>query len=209
MKKSDGFTYVAASEKITEGYSLGSVEKSVILTLAHTGPQTIHATKEKIEGHYKSVNNAFHSLKKKELIKPYDKIEYKNRKFDRFWLTQGGVMTATFQKANLNLLKENYEKIYGKSEGTDLMFDLVKANPEKLGEIYSMYRTTTQGKPKLKHIPISNDEMQKFMKIVFKYPSYRKKMKKVIGHVFRVMEKMVEENEQPLDSDEEQKKRRG
>jgi len=178
-----------------EGYNLGPVEKRIILAFAHTEPQTINATKETIEGHYKSVNNAFHSLLKKELIKAVDKKKYRNQEYDIFWLTLEGALLAMLHRANSDIMKEYYEKVYGKSEDTDLIFDLVKAFPEKMREIYTMFKTTTEGKMKLKNMPISNNEMQKFIKIVFKYPSYRKTMKKTIGHAFKILEKMVDEAE--------------
>ena len=184
----------------TQGYNLGPVEKRVISTLAVNGPQTINATKNKMKdtrAHYKSVNNAFHSLMKKEVIKPIDKIEYKNQNYDRFWLTQDGVILAIIHKVNLNMLKENYEKVYGKGETSDFIFDFAKGFPEKIGEAYSIFKITTKGALKLKSFPVSNGEMQKFIKIIFKYPTYRKAMKKAIGHASKAMEKMLKETEKP------------
>lgn len=176
-------------------YNLPPLQKRILLHLAHTDPQTRNEVKKHLKKETKNILFSFNSLMKKDLVEEVSKKKWRQREFPQFWLTLDGVLLAIIYGTNLNMLKEHYETVYGKSEATDLIFDLGKTFPGKLGEIYTMFKTTTKGKMKLKNIPINNNEMQKFIKIVFRYPSYRKALKKTIGHAFKIMEKMVDEAE--------------
>lgn len=176
----------------TEGYRLGSIEKEVIRALAHKGSQTINATKNIIKGHGKSVNNAFHSLEEKKLIEVVGQREYRNRIFNLFWLTFDGMVIAITHKAGQEVMKENYEKIHGKSEETDFLFEFAKAFPNKINDIYSMFKTAERGQLTLKSMPIADDEMRKFLRIIIKYPEFRKLVKKAMRVATKEFNKMLE-----------------
>ena len=175
---------------------LPSVQKKVVLNLAENKPQTIHETKEKIQGHYKSVHNAFQSLIKKDAIKAVGTKDYRERQFDTYWLTDYGVFLAITHGADLKLLQERVERIYGKTDDYGLLFDWVRAFPRKLPKFIHQAFEAQNGKLSLKHIPIRTREMRKALKIMANYPSYRpalKKLKHAISDLFDELESSEEE----------------
>ena len=165
----------------TEGqyHILHPLQKRIILSLAHKGPQTINETSKKVgNNQYKATYIAFQSLKGKGLIKSVDVKKYLTREYPKFWLTDEGLALAIIHKANIEILREHVEKLYGTQMKYNLLFDVAKAlPPDKLGELLTMFKTTEEGNPKLKAIPISNIESQAVFRVLMKYPEIRKAIK--------------------------------
>ena len=177
--------------------ALSPVQKRVVLNLAESEPQTIHETKEKIQGHYKSVNATFHALIKKDIIKAVEKKKYRGRQFDTFWLTDYGVLLALVHGADRAILKQQVEKIYGKSDDYSLMFDFATiVSKEKFSKMMQQAYDAKKGKLSLRRIPIRNREMRKALKAMGKYPSYRsvlKELKHALTDLFDELESSEEE----------------
>jgi len=153
-------------------------QRKIVLCLAQAGPMVIRATNTKIQGEYTSTNRAFHELEAKGLIKRVSVREYKKREFHKFWLTDGGLALAIIHKANIEILREHTEKLYGTQMKYNFLFDMAKALPsDKLGELLTMFKTTEEGNPKLKAIPITNIESQAVYNVLMKYPEIRKVIK--------------------------------
>lgn len=92
--------------------SFPPLQKRIILYLAKSGPQTINETKKGIKGHYKSSWIAFNVLGQKGLIKKTEVKDYHNRKYPRFWLTQGGIFVALVEGANAGNLLQRTINVY-------------------------------------------------------------------------------------------------
>jgi len=100
-----------STQKI-KGNILPPLQKRIILHLAKNGAQTINKTAKGLKGHYKSSWTAFNSLEQKGLIKKTDLKIYRNRKYPRFWLTQGGIFVALVEGANAANLLQRTIKTY-------------------------------------------------------------------------------------------------
>ena len=167
---------------------LQPLQKRIILSLAHKGPQTINETSKNVASQYKATYIAFQSLKGKGLIKNEGVKTYRNREYPEFWLTDGGLALAIIHKANIEILREHTEKLYGTQVKYNLLFDIAKAlHPDKLGELLTMFRTTEEGNPKLKAIPITNSEREVVFKVLMKYPEIRKTIKEKLRNFMEIL----------------------
>jgi len=168
--------------------SLPKHQRKIVLWLAQAGPTIIRETNTKIKGEYTSTNRAFHELEAKGLIKRVSVMEYRKREFPKFWLTDGGLALAIIYKANIELLREYAQKLYGKQMKYNFLFDMAKAlPPDKLGELLTMFKTTEEGNPKLKAIPITNAEREAVFKVLMKYPEIRKTIKEKLRNFMEIL----------------------
>ncbi len=169
---------------------LPKLQKNIVLALAKFGPMNIRETNKKLKGEYTSTNRAFHELERKGIIQNVRTQQYRGREFQKFWLTDEGIVLALIHGANPDIVRSWAEQLYGENEAYGLISDLAKALPqERLSEIYALFKTTKEGKPQLKAIPITNNEAETFFKIVMKYPSFQAPVKKAL----EAIEKMFKE----------------
>ena len=176
------------SKTESQYHILPPLQKRIILSLAHKGPQTINETSKNIASQYKATYIAFQSLKGKGLIKNVGDKTYLTRKYPVFWLTDGGLALAIIHKANIEILREYVEKLYGKQMKYNLLFDIAKAlPPDKLGELLTMFKTTEEGNPQLKAIPITNAEREAVFKVLIKYPEIRKTIKEKLRYFIETL----------------------
>jgi len=178
------------SKRKRNRYNLGVLQRRIILHLAEEGPKTINETDKKLHsssGHYKSTNFAFHSLeKRKGLIKKYGFKEYLNRKFDTYWLTVEGLRSAFKQGVNQVLLRQNVGKVWGEQELTPLFFELVHAfGPKNVDKVLDMFDATEKGEWRIISLPanMSTKRAKTILKILKKYPTYAKQVKKSLIEV--------------------------
>jgi hypothetical protein len=180
------------SKKQSQYPILPPLQKRIVLNLAHKGPQTINQTAKNLKSQYKATYIAFQSLENKKIIKNVGKKEYRNRNYPLYWLTDEGLILALIHNANPDILKENAVQLYGENEAYSLISDLAKALPrERLAEIYTLFKTTEEEKPKLKAIPITNHETQVFFKTLMKYPSFQTSVKKALKGIEKIFEESV------------------
>jgi hypothetical protein len=158
---------------------LPPLQKRIVLCLAYKGSQTINQLAKNLKSQYKATYIAFQSLENKSIIKKVGQKEYRNRNYPLYWLTDEGLILALIHNAHPDILRENTEQLYGETEAYSLMFEISKVLPsEKLGELYTLFKTTKNGKPELKSILIQNSELETIFRIIMKYPSYRKLLEK-------------------------------
>jgi len=153
--------------------NLPALQKRILLHLAHEGAKTRNEVKEAVGSAYKNILFAFNSLLKKGLIKRVGTKIYRQRKFPQFWLTNPGMLIALSNNANPDILKKNAEKIYGKSEELDFLIDMSKIAPLKqFGELYFGVRAISD-------IALNDNQIDEFLKIIRKYPTYMKAFEKI------------------------------
>jgi len=180
------------SKIASQCHILQPLQKRIILSLAHKGPQTIHETAKNVGSQYKATYIAFQSLKSKGLIKNEGVKTYRNRKYSLFWLTDEGLVLALIHGANPDIVKEHVVRLYGENEIYDFIFELAKALPrERLSELYTLYKFHEEGKPQIKAIPITNTEAEVFFKILMKYPGLKTSVRKVLKAIEKTFEEVL------------------
>ena len=116
----------------TKSNNLPSLQRTIVLHLAKGEPQTINGIDTEISENsdrnksYKSTHNALKSLEKKKLIRKADVMEYNNRKFDRFWLTDEGIINAMLEGTDEALLLENSKKIYPNAKILQCFLEIIQ-----------------------------------------------------------------------------------
>jgi len=180
-------------------YELTELEKKVILTLSERGPMSgydFHLGGKRQRGPRKALmsSGSWNEIKKSlgpkglRLIEPvklrgsYSEDERGRRK-DLYWLTVDGIFLALAYGANPEVLREHYQKVYGSDEYISFLFDLAKnladdTKAKAFPRIYAMFDKTKGGKLELRGIPLSLEEAEIFVKIIRKYPSVRKNVRK-------------------------------
>ena len=158
---------------------LGPVQRQILKKLAEKGAQTRNRIKENLKKDSKTVYPAFDSLEKKKLIRKVGMREYRNRKFEEYWLTDDGIIEAIISGANKTIIKEYSDAIDGTSQDKDLFFDLIGIfQSETLRTATTMYKAAEQGKYQLRTMPLSSEEKGKFMQVMSKNRLLRAAVKK-------------------------------
>ncbi len=100
------------SKAITESQFLPPLQKRILLCLAENPPKSKYSLNKIINGHYKSVWNAFDSMQEKGIITEIKLEEYRGRDHQLFWLTTAGVYIALAEEANQKVLSNRILEIY-------------------------------------------------------------------------------------------------
>jgi len=165
-----------------KGYNWGSLQERIILHLAKNGPKNINRTAKEISSHYKSTHTAFTSLKEKGFIKKVSTMTY-----PQYWLTFEGLFLALISGSNPKILINTYEKLHGKSEEMDLVFELANILPsEELGRLYNSCKFTKEGVEIYLPIPMNPKTAKIWRKALKKSPKYQK-------IVYRILKQAIDE----------------
>jgi hypothetical protein len=118
--------------------NLPSLQRLIVLHLAETEPQTINQTVKALSKFYKATWIAFNSLEKKKLIRKTDVKEYRGREYDRFWLTDEGMIMALMEGVNADKLLEQTRIIFPDAEITHCFLEIMPLfDPEVVKMAYS------------------------------------------------------------------------
>jgi hypothetical protein len=178
---------------------LSGMEVKTLLTLAKCGPLSgydFHLGGKPQRGERKALmaSSTWEEVKKHlgpQGLNLIQRVETRGRpKANRlgrrkklWWLTEEGILQALTYGANSKKLKTYTKKIYGLNEDYSLLFEIIEKFPKKFREVYSNLIRFEKGGLKLTAMPITNSEIEDFLKVLMKYPTYRsilKKMKKMI-----------------------------
>lgn len=161
------------------GNNFPPLQKRIILYLAQNQPQTIHATKQGLSGHYKSVYVAFGVLQNKGLIRVVGTKTRRNRDFDLFWLTDPSICLALYEGTDPRILLKRTREVY--PERTDLQF-LIEAVPILGKDTLNSLFTITLKKGAIEqeqltsliarqmHHKFTPEQVKKFLAVAKKYP---------------------------------------
>ena len=105
--------------------SFPPLQKTIILYLAQSKPQTINEIKKGIKGHYKSTHTSFKALEKKGLVKSITSKLYRGREYPRFWLTELGIFIALIRGAKTEALLKTTSQIYPESKNSQFLIEAV------------------------------------------------------------------------------------
>jgi len=158
---------------------LHPLQRSILLHLATSNPQTKNATAKAINGHYRSTWTAFTALKEKGLITENGLKTHHGRDFPRYWLTELGTLIALHEGAKPEALLKKTLQIY--PENKDLQF-LVEAipilDPNILDSAYLALLNNQQIELNDKisvwfaqaQIGLSSDQKERFNAVLKRYP---------------------------------------
>jgi hypothetical protein len=179
--------------------SLPPLQKTILLALAHEGPQTKNQVKKHVKKDYHAVSDSFSALIKKKMVEKAGKTEYKGRKFDLFWLTPHGIIYALTYNANHELTKQNAlntTKSDDEKRAINFFFDFTFAvGPERFLEIIEIVDAGKEGKLTIKNLvlksmPLRDVQFDRVAQVLLKYPEVKKGAVKA----FKQISKMLEEN---------------
>jgi predicted ArsR family transcriptional regulator len=102
-------------------------QKKIVFSLAKHGAMTMSETNRKLQGENTSTTRAFHDLESKGMVKKTDKMPYRGREFDKYWLTERGMAYALLNSdVKSNVIKE-HALSFDKTQ--EIYFDLRAISP--------------------------------------------------------------------------------
>jgi hypothetical protein len=160
----------------TQGF-ITPLQKKILFFLALNQPQTINETVKAISGNYRSSWDAFKELEKKNLINPIDKKYYRGRYYDRFWVTESGVLYALGEKAKSEVLLRRTQEIYPEKKDLQFLIEIIPILGESAHNIVRL-EVITNGKVDQNDLisifatqkKLGAEEMREYSSILRKYP---------------------------------------
>ena len=140
------------SKSKLKGDNLHPLQKLIVLHFAENEPQTINQTVKAISKSYKPTWIAFNSLEKKKLIRKTDVKEYRGREYDRFWLTDEGMIMAMMEGASSEKLLEQTKVLYPDAEIIHCFLEMM---PFIDPEVMKMAYASVKGKGKFGFIEVA------------------------------------------------------
>jgi hypothetical protein len=186
-----------------KGDNLPPLQKLIVLHLAESEPQTINQTAKSISKSYKPTWIAFNSLEKKKLIKKTDVKEYRRRKYDRYWLTDEGMIMAIMEGASSKKLLKQTKILYPESEIIHCFLEMM---PFIEPEVTRMAYANVKGKGKFGFIEVAtlflsqaakpmDIETAKELKTVLKaYPDQYNMLKMAVQTMIDQLTELISEN---------------
>jgi hypothetical protein len=183
-----------------KGDNLPSLQKLIVLHLAENEPQTINQTVKALSKFYKATWIAFNSLEKKKLIRKTDVKEYRGREYDRFWLTDEGMIMALMEGANADKLLEQTRIIFPDAEITQCFLEIM---PLFDPEVVKMAYSNVKGKGTLGPIevvtlilsgaamPMEIDTGKKIASILKKYPVQYALLKNAVELMIEQLKQLI------------------
>jgi len=179
--------------------TLPNLQKQILLQLAQKGPMTKHEIAKTLGKVYKNVDYAIKSLTKKNLITHVGLKEYRNRKFEKFWLAPKGLLEAFRVGAAASDLKKHmyhlgtpYIITSEDKEAAELLFEFLEAiGRNKVKALYPAIDFTGPI-PKLTGIPLnfaSGHEAKKLLRILTKHPTYKMQARKTLQELIEELDK--------------------
>ncbi|MEM2995447.1 MAG: hypothetical protein QXI91_05490 [Candidatus Bathyarchaeia archaeon] len=168
------------SKKQKRGNSLPPLQRKIILCLAEHGALTINECVKIIKHHYKATWIAFNSLERKGLIQKVNIKLYRGREYPQFWLSPEGQLTALLNNANIGKVRENALKYCEETEREDfsIFYEIAQSvGPETANKIFRFI--LEKGKFELSYLPMNEKDVEKIVRILKKYPKYRKTLENV------------------------------
>jgi hypothetical protein len=180
--------------------NLHSLQKLIVLHLAENEPQTMNQTAEAISKSYKPSWIAFNSLEKKRLIGKADILDYRGRKYPRYWLTDEGMIMALMEGASSNKLLERTKILYPDAK---IMHCFLEIMPFFDPEVIRMAYSNVKGKGKLGFIevatlilseaamPMDIETGKKVATILREYPDEYAQLKMVVQEMINQLSQLI------------------
>ena len=179
---------------------LPPLQRTIVLHLAKTGPQTINETVKKIKHSYKPSWTAFHSLEKKGIVRKGKTKEYRGNEYPLYWLTEEGVIAALIEGALPTDLLTKTKEVYPNSQ--NLQYGLEMA-PHLNRDIFRILLTTFQSKGKLEPVDLGTmfftqmetdttlEQMVKTVETMKKYPKEYQRFKELLSRMQEHFDKLA------------------
>jgi hypothetical protein len=184
-----------------EGKTLPSLQKTIVLHLAKTGPQTINETVGKIKHSYKPSWIAFNALEEKGIVRKGKAKEYCGNEYPLHWLTEEGVITALLEGASPTDLLVKTREVYPNNQM--LQYGLEMA-PHLNRDIFRIFLSALKSKGKLDpadlgailftqmETNVTPDKLFKALDTMKKYPKEHQRFKKQVVQMKENLTKMIE-----------------
>ena len=158
---------------------LHPLQRSILLYLATSDPQTKNATAKAINGHYRSSWTAFTALKEKGLITENGLKTHHGRDFPRFWLTELGLLIALHEGAKPEIVLRKTIQMYPENRGLHFLVEAIPIlDPNVLDSAYIALLDNRQIELSDKisvlfaqaQIGLSSDQKKRFNAVLKRYP---------------------------------------
>jgi len=176
--------------------ALPPLQSEIIRLLGERGALTKHEAAKELGKAYKNILFSFDSLKEKGLIEVVGEKEYRNQKFETYWLTWKGVLEAYALGISLEKLKLHvFRYIKGEitpeiQSGINAIFDFLRElGPERSRAFINCLDFSKQP-PTIKYLPfdlISGKEAEKIIKILSKYELYKNVLEKMLKEISKIV----------------------
>ena len=117
--------------------------------------------------------------------------EYRGREYPQFWLSFQGLFLALINRANRDILKQTQEKLHGKNEEIDLVFELARILPA--AELKMLYNACEFSKDNLQiniPIPMKPKKAKIWRKALRKSPKYQKITREILKQALEELESL-------------------
>ena len=191
------------SKSKMKGDNLPPLQKLIVLHFAESEPQTINKTVKAISKSYKPAWTAFNSLKEKKLIRKADVKEYRGREYDRYWLTDEGMIMAMMEGASSEKLLKQTKILYPDAEIIHCFLEMM---PFIDPEVMKMSYASVKGKGKFGFIevatlflsqaamPMDIETAKELKKVLKKYPVQYNMLKLAIQTMIDQLSELVSED---------------
>jgi hypothetical protein len=189
------------SKTTPEKELLHPLQRSIILCLATSNPQTKNETAKAINGHYRSTWNAIDALKEKGLITENGLKTHHGREFQLFWLTELGILVALREGAKPETFLRKTRQIFPENE--DLHF-LVEAIPILAPNLLDPAYVTLMENREIELsdkisvlfaqalIGLSSDQKKRFNAVLKRYPKVNQLVADFVQNVQNVQKSLKE-----------------
>jgi hypothetical protein len=179
---------------------LPPLQRTIVLHLAKTGPQTINETVKKIKHSYKPSWTAFNSLEEKGFVKKGKTKEYRGNEYPLYWLTDGGVIMALIEGVSPIDLLAKTKEVYPNNQ--NLQYSLEMA-PHLNQDIFRILLTAFYSKGKLEPIDLETmfvtqmetdntlEEVVRTVETMKKYPKEYKHFKEGLSRMQENLNKLA------------------
>jgi hypothetical protein len=187
------------TKKPTEKEFLHPLQRTILLRLAISEPQTINETANAINGHYRSSWNAFNALKEKGLIKETGQKTHHGRDFPRYWLTELGIFIALREGAKSDAILRKTVQMYPEEKRLHFIVEIIPIlDPNVLDPAYLALLENRQIGLSDKisiifaqaQIGLSKDQMKRFNTVLRKYPEINQLTKDFLKNLRKNLEEL-------------------
>lgn len=185
----------------TKSDSLPSLQKLIVLHLAKSESQTINETVTALSKSYKPTWIAFNSLENKGLIVKTDQKQYRGRKYDRYWLTDEGMITAIMEGCNTNKLLEQAKGVYPSAEIAHCFLEIM---PVLDPEVKRIFFSSIKGKGKIGLLDLATlslsqasipdvETVKRFTQTLKKYPNQYQQLRQAVLLMIEQLKQLIDE----------------
>jgi predicted transcriptional regulator len=190
------------SKIIRKSDNLPSLQKSIVLYLAETEPQTINQTAKAISKGYRPTWTAFNSLENKKIIIKTGNKNYRNQDFPCYWLTDEGMIMSLMEGSDANKLLERTKILYPNADAAHIFLEVI---PMFDPQILKLSYNYAKAKGKLEFVEVAQvilsgaaagleiETGKKVADALKKHPKHYEALKTVVQEMIKTLNYLIED----------------